>query len=306
VAVRLVATCPDALPVAQEMLAAELAAIDRACSRFRPDAEIAGFDNAGGRPIPVSPLLLEAIKAGVRAARLTDGLVDPTLGAELAEAGYDRDFELITAGGGMPAVSRPVAAAMSLPVAVRWTAIGWDERASAVAVPEGVRLDLGATAKALAADRAAQAIAGRCDGGVLVGLGGDIAVAGEAPAGGWRIRVRDTTDDRPGVAAGPTSTVSIHAGGLATSSTAARRWCRDGESRHHIIDPLTGVPADSPWRTASVAAASCLDANIASTASILLGWSAPDWLATRGLAARLVDDAGDVHRVCGWPEDGAP
>jgi thiamine biosynthesis lipoprotein len=72
---------------------------------------------------------------------------------------------------------------------------------------------------------------------------------------------------------------------------------------HHLIDPRSGVPVVSRWRTASVAANDCVTANIASTAAIVLGAEAPEWLRRRGLAARLVDDAGTVSLTPGWPSD---
>jgi thiamine biosynthesis lipoprotein len=88
---------------------------------------------------------------------------------------------------------------------------------------------------------------------------------------------------------------------MATSSTLARRWRRGHASVHHLLDPRTGLPADETWRTASVCAATCVDANAASTAAIVLGALAPAWLWERDLAARLVASDGRVMRVAGWP-----
>ena len=153
-------------------------------------------------------------------------------------------------------------------------------------VPEGVALDLGATAKAFAADRAARLIARAIGGGALVSLGGDIAVAGAAPGSGWRVLVTDAHDSPLD---GPGQQVALAVGGLATSSTTERRWPTSHGEMHHLLDPSTGLPALTPWTTVSVAARSCLEANIASTAAILLGDSAPAWLSQRGLPARLVD-----------------
>jgi thiamine biosynthesis lipoprotein len=171
-----------------------------------------------------------------------------------------------------------------------------------VTVPHGVELDLGATAKALAADLAAQAAARTLSsgGGVLVSLGGDIAVAGEAPSGGWPVQASEDS----GAAIDPgEETITITAGGIASSSTTVRRWTRGEVVLHHIIDPATGLPVDGPWRTATVAAGTCVDANIASCAAILLGERAPAWLSERNLPARLVASAGNVTVVAGWPED---
>ncbi|HEX6539175.1 MAG TPA: FAD:protein FMN transferase, partial [Candidatus Dormibacteraeota bacterium] len=137
--------------------------------------------------------------------------------------------------------------------------------------------------------------------GVLVNLGGDIAVAGPAPAGGWRVRV---TDDHAAPPDSPGQTVTIDGGGLATSSTTVRAWTAAGRSMHHIVDPRTGAPAAVVWRTVSTTAPTCVLANTASTAAIVLGRDAEDWLAERGVPARLVSRDGTVRHVGGWPEMG--
>jgi thiamine biosynthesis lipoprotein len=138
---------------------------------------------------------------------------------------------------------------------------------------------------------------------VLVSLGGDTAVAGEPPAGGWRIRVQDRTA-LPGASAdGPTQVVTIRDGGLATSSTAARRWRRGGDVLHHILDPRTARPAAPVWRTVSVAAVNCADANTAATAAVIRGRQALPWLAGLGLPARLVAQDGAIRILNAWPSD---
>jgi thiamine biosynthesis lipoprotein len=167
----------------------------------------------------------------------------------------------------------------------------------ALRLPAGVRLDLGATAKALAADRAAAAAARAvAPHGVLVSLGGDIAAGGPVPPGGWPVGIADGHRDRQHA-----ETVALQGGGLATSSTTQRRWRRDGRPAHHIVDPRTGAPAPEVWRTVSVAAHSCLQANVASTAAIVLGATAPAWLTGGALPARLVAVDGTVTTTGGWP-----
>ena len=217
-------------------------------------------------------------------------MVDPTIGRALILAGYDRDFATLA-----HANRRLVATRVE-----GWRAVSVDPARSEVRLPGGVLLDLGATAKAFAADRAAAAASAAASGaGVLVNLGGDIAVAGPAPPDGWAVRVADDHEAPPDA---PGQTLSLRTGGLATSSTAVRRW---GPNAHHIIDPRTGLPAVSPWRTASVAAATCVDANTASTAAIVLGDDAPAWLEARGLPARLVDHHGAARAIAGWPREAA-
>jgi thiamine biosynthesis lipoprotein ApbE len=298
--VHLLVTEPAALEPACRTLHAHLAEVDAACSRFRADSEIVALDRAPrarGRtgPVRLSPLLAEALGVALRAASVTGGDVDPTVGGALSAAGYDRDFALVRRDG--PPVRLTV---HSVP---GWRQIELDEQARLVSLPAGVRLDLGATAKAWAADRAAGAIADEQGCGVLVNLGGDIAVAGQGPPGGWRIRVQDVTGRPEDPPVGPATVVAMSSGGLATSSTAARRWRRGGDVLHHILDPRSGRPAVPVWRTVSVAAATCTDANTASTAAIIRGEAAPAWLTGRGLAARLVAGSGAVLTLGGWPPE---
>ena len=293
--VHLVVTDRAALDAARSMLAADLADLDAACSRFRADSELAALDRAQGRPVRLSPLLANAVAVALRAAELTDGDVDPTVGEAIVAAGYDRDFSLVPPDG--PALNLVVKAVPG------WRQVRLDPATRTLAMPAGIRLDLGATAKAWAADRAAARIAAELGAGVLVGLGGDIAVAGQAPPGGWRIRVQDVTGRPEDVPEGPATVVAITSGGLATSSTTARRWRRGGNVLHHILDPRTGLPPAPVWRTISVTAATCADANAASTAAIIRGAQAPGWLAATGLPARLVDVSGRVETVAGWPAE---
>jgi thiamine biosynthesis lipoprotein len=299
--VQVTVTDAGQLAAARGMLEADLAAVDLACSRFRPDSEIVGLDRvmsgAAAGPVTVSPLLAEAVAVALRAARLTDGDVDPTVGAAMNAIGYDRDFSLVQRDG--PAVR------LTVRTVPGWRQVELDQQALLLRLPPGVRLDLGATAKAWAADRSAARIAALLGCGVLVSLGGDIAVSGPPPPGGWRIRVQDISGRPEDPPAGPSAVVAIHGGGLATSSTAARRWRRGGDVLHHILDPRTGLPAAPVWRTVSVAAASCTDANIASTAAIIRGGSAPAWLTGLGLPARLVDESGRVRTTGGWPAETA-
>jgi FAD:protein FMN transferase len=269
-----------------------VAGFDLACSRFRDDSELAAVNRGAGSWVSVSPLFMEAVSAAVRAAQLTDGNVDPTVGQALIALGYDRDFAELT---GHRAAWPPIA---SVP---GWRTLQTDPAAGAVRVSSGVRLDLGATAKALAADHAAAAASAAADCGALVSLSGDLAVAGTPPDEGWRIRV---TDDHRAGADAPGQWISIRSGGLATSSTTVRRWTTDSGPAHHLVDPDTGRPAEGPWRTVSVTASSCLDANIASTAAIIRGARGEPWLAELELPSRLVSVDGRVRHVAGWPDEG--
>jgi len=296
------------LAPARQLLEDDLAALDLACSRFRPDSELvavgsAARDAPGPVTIPVSQLLAEAVEVSLRAAELTDGDVDPTVGGVMAALGYDRDFaELRSATAPTSGSSAgPVPGLVTVRTIPGWRSVTVDVAAGKLTVPPNVQLDLGATVKGWAADGSAAKITDRLGCGVLVSLGGDTAVAGPPPDGGWPIRVQDATMPLEEAPDGPTQVVSIRAGGLATSSTAARRWHHGGDVLHHILDPRTGLPAAPVWRTVSVAAATCADANTAATAAIIRGDKAPPWLTSLNLPARLVSVEGAITTVAGWP-----
>jgi thiamine biosynthesis lipoprotein len=248
----------------------------------------------------VSALLFEALAVAQRAAQLSDGDVDPTVGRALELAGYDRDFSLLAPARQAPAneLQRPQPPRVSARVRRGWRTVELDERTRSVRVPRGIALDLGASAKAWAADRGAAAAARDAGCGALLGIGGDIATSGEAPLGGWRIRV---TDDHRSDPSAPGQSITIESGGLATSSTAVRRWSHRGRDMHHIIDPSSGEPVRPHWRTVSVAAGDCTDANTAATAAIVRRERAEQWLEAERLPARLVDWRGKITTLAGWP-----
>jgi thiamine biosynthesis lipoprotein len=288
-------TEPDALAEAAALLEREVAAVDRACSRFRRDSELARVNAAAGGWTGVGELLFLALQTALVAAADTDGLVDPTVGRTLRLAGYDHTFPLVLARDGhrFRASFAPVPG---------WRLVELDRARRRVRIPAGSELDLGATAKALAADRAAAAAHELTASGVLVSLGGDLSVAGRPPDDGWPVLVGD---DHALPLDGPGPVMGVASGGLATSSTTVRRWRAGRLTLHHIVDPRTGRPARTPWRTVTVAGTSCVEANIASTAAVILGEAAPAWLAARGLPARLVTTAGGVRTVASWPGEAA-
>ena len=317
---------PASLEAACTAADSVLAALDRQASRFREDSEISRVNRAGGGLFLLSRGLAEAVGVALAAARWTGGRTDPTVADALVALGYDRDFAAIgdQAGEALPG---------SLP-APGWARVRLD--GPVLRLPAGVRLDLGATAKGLGADRAAQAALAAAGtlagaeaggmgrwadgGGVLVSLGGDIATAGTPPRGGWPVTVADAPDGAagplrvPGAGDDPRAPdpagaqlIRLPGGAVATSSVTCRAWRRGGQTVHHIVDPATGRPAGGPWRTATVVAATCADANAAATAAIVAGREAAGWLAATGLPARLVSRGGAVFCLGGWPTaDGQP
>ena len=259
-----------------DVLETQLAAIDVACSRFRPDSELVRAERAppdaavAGRPAAVRR------RAGrARRRRLTGGLVDPTVGADAPP----RRLRPHLRRGSPP--RRPSRPARSFAPVAGWASVELDARARTIRVPARRRARPrrdGEGARRRPRRGRGRAATGA---GVLVSLGGDVAVAGAPPDGGWPVRI---ADDHAAPLDGPGPVVAIAGGGLATSSTHVRRWTTAGGELHHILDPRTGRPAETPWRTVSVAAASCVDANAASTAAIVLGDAAPGWLARAAAA----------------------
>jgi thiamine biosynthesis lipoprotein len=300
------------------MLAVELLdEIDRTCSRFRDDSDLTRANLAAGSWVKVDPMLVAAVRAALGAAEETGGLVDPTLGRSLVAVGYDRTIDAVRLGDGPTAIPLP-----AITDAWRWLELDPD---GGIRVPDGVALDLGATGKAFASDLISAAI-GRLGIGCVLSLGGDVAVGipdrsgapgasnaaspgpdgtgadstGGAPGADpvpWQVAISETPDEQPA------AVVTLPAGGLATSTVLARRWHRGGAVMHHLLDPATGRPVDPYWRTVSVLAPTCLAANTASTASVIMGERATEWLAERGLAARLVDADGTVHHLGEWAEE---
>jgi thiamine biosynthesis lipoprotein len=288
-------TDPAATDTARDLVRVETDAMDAACSRFRPDSELAEVNAAAGSPVVVGPLFAEVVSSALRAAAATDGDLDPTCGASLDAAGYDRDIEMIRVEGVTITVHGFVPA-------VGWQSLGWNPDTRTLRTPPGTRLDFGAVAKALAADRAAASVAAALGCGVLVSLGGDLATAGPPPPDGWQVKVADDHRARDGA---PGPTVALLGGAMATSSTTTRRWSTQAGIVHHILEPRTGRPADSCWRTVTVVAATCVDANTASTAALIRGERARAWLAANSLPARLVGHDGTVTTAGGWPPDPA-
>lgn len=285
---RVVVSDPSVRDEAQRIVAAVADAVDLACSRFRTDSELSRLADRSGT-VTVSPLLAELVKTALEAAHQTGGLVTPTLGGVLRDLGYDRDWPA------MRATSGP--ARLVVHRAPRWDDVLLE--GTELTVPPGVLLDLGSTAKAWTADRAARTVADRLGVGVLVGLGGDLASAGPGPAGGWRVLVRDHDDD-------PSAIVALPSGAaVATSSTRSRRWRSGRRELHHVIDPATCQPVADVWRCVTVAARDCVTANTHSTAALVQGPRAVSWLQGRGVPARLLRADGSVTVVNQWPADRA-
>ena len=288
----LLVTEPEVLKSARVIVDAVVEDVDRAASLFRDDSELSRLNRSRNGSMRVSACLYELLQSALRAAETTNGAVDLTVGVAVQRH-----------AARAPA-SDPTASSVRTVSTVRrhsWRALRLDPQQRSVDVPDGIELDLGASAKAVTADLAARAVANQTGCGVLVNLGGDLAIAGAAPTGGWPIRIADDhrNDNGPGL------TVALSTGGLATSSTTVRGWWSGDRWLHHIVDPVTGWPARVVWRTVSVAAGSCLEANAAAMAAIVMGHNAPVWLTARRHPSRLVAADGSVTTLGAWPQETA-
>ncbi|MFF1882433.1 FAD:protein FMN transferase [Pseudarthrobacter sp. NPDC058196] len=305
-------TDAGALADAERIVRDVVAAVDAACSRFRGDSELLILQPRMAQGVTVSPMFRLLLQRALDAAAITGGDVDPTLGADLAALGHGpglqglpglRSVPVPALADGAARTPAPPSAGspdMPAPRAPGWTRLRLDS--TTLTLPAELRLDLGATAKAVAADLAAAEVHQRLGCGVLVGLGGDLASAGQAPhvdgqPGQWQILVQDLPAD-------PAQHVSLASGyALATSSTQKRRWTHRGTGVHHILDPRSGLPAEPVWRSVTVAAPTCLEANAYSTAAIIRVHAAVDWFRAEGIVARLVDRRGRIVTTGGWPAD---
>ncbi|MGA9774415.1 MAG: FAD:protein FMN transferase, partial [Candidatus Dormiibacterota bacterium] len=201
--------------------------LDLEASRFRQDSELSRVNASSSPELEVSPGFAALLEPALEWARRTHGLLDPTVGRAVVNAGYTGDFVGLERDQSGPAPGKSPAPG--------W----WQVELSGTHLrrPPGVVLDLGSTSKAQVADRAAAELLALSGAAVLVSLGGDLATAGAIPPGGWVVRVGDDHQGRMGAEG---QTVVLTARALATSSRAVRQWRRGGEPMHHLIDPRRG------------------------------------------------------------------
>ncbi|CAN5452434.1 FAD:protein FMN transferase [soil metagenome] len=281
---------PGDLPEAERLAQVVLRDVDEVASRFRPDSDLVRVNRLAGEWVAVDPLLLAGVAVACRAAAATDGLVNPLLGRAMVSLGYDRDFSLLRELEADDEVGMG-----AMPDRDAWRTIETDP-GGAIRIPAGTALDLGATGKAWASDLVAAAHEEHLSAASLVSVGGDLRIS--APDGtAWPVAVAE----RPG--ARPACVVTLTSGAMATSTTRVRRWARGGVRRHHLLDPRSGQPAREVWRTVTATGPTCSAANTASTAAVVLGAEAVEWLETHSVTARLVASGGGVRRTGTWPAD---
>jgi thiamine biosynthesis lipoprotein len=251
-------------------------------SRFRPDSELNYVNQTAGQTIQVSQVFWDVLQASFDAYRLSGQLVTPTILPALEVAGYSRSFEGLPANTASPVKTEPVVDALSM--------IKYDPATHRVRTPFGVRLDFGGIAKGWAAHQTMLRL--QHLGAVLVDAGGDIAISASQPEGQpWLISVLDPLNDAEDL-----DMLAVHQGGVATSGRDYRRWMKNGEPQHHIIDPRSGQPAETDLLSATVVAPNVIVAETAAKTVMILGSHLGlDWLeAQDGLAGLVVLEDGTV------------
>ena len=234
------------------------AEVEAALSRFRPESELSALNRAAGAPFLASPLLFEVVTLALEAARATDGLFDPTVLGALAAAGYDRSFELLTADAASAHPPPPSAPGS-------WRDVRLDPARRIIHLPPGCGLDLGGIGKGWAVDQAVEAL--RPFGSFAVDAGGDLYAAGtQADGSPWTVGVEDPRDAERDLLV-----LAVRDRAVATSSVARRRWRQGGQERHHLIDPRTGLPAESGVLSVTVVAGTVARAEVIAKVALLLG-----------------------------------
>ena len=254
---------------------------EQALSRFRPGNELDRLNHSNGLPLAVSATLWEVIQSAHTAELFTGGLVTPMVLDALVEVGYDRSFEILPPMQSGHSFASPVLSGSS-------GILVWDVPTRSLVLPDSVHLDLGGIAKGWAADQAVRRLSRY--GPALVDAGGDIAISGSLNNGqAWPIGIED-----PFKSDTHFETLMLTACGVATSGKDYHRWLKDGIWQHHIIDPRTGLPADSDVLAATVVAPTVMEAEAAAKAVLILGSQAGlEWLeADSGLAGVLVLENG--------------
>ncbi len=278
----------DYLSFAVERLEYWLAAINVAANRFTDESEISRLNHSAGRPMKYSPAFELCLDTAISAYEQTQGACSPTVLPSLLALGYDRDYDEVATDSSIAV--RPTRPSLGL------DAIQINRAEQTVQLLDGCQLDFGATAKALTCDLVANDVG--LTGGVVVEIGGDVALRGEGPDGLWAIAVSDSLE-----ASDHDPRLGLTNAGVATSSRVIRVWQGGGQRLNHIINPFTGGSVDGPYGSASVVAASCVEANAFSTAALVWGEEASYRIAQAGLSARLVRTEGAVDLVGAWPRE---
>jgi len=249
-------------------------------SRFKPESELSALNNDPREQVPVSPLMARFVRAALDAAEATGGLVDFTFLDEIEAAGYREDRFRGTLSLVLALALGPARKAGGSEPGARWKQVSVDLKTNTVTRPPGMRFDGGGIVKGMAADMAADRLAGHP--GFAVDCEGDMRVGGTEGA----VRMLEV----PNPFGGPQlHEFEVRQGALATSSIAKRSWFQSMKPTHHILDPQTGVSAFTGVVQASALAPTGLEGEALAKAAVLSGPDGAEaWLPHGGVI--LYDD----------------
>ncbi len=259
---------------------------EQALSRFLPESELSRLNQQAGTSVAVSDLLYHVLATALTAAQATQGVYDPAMLDQLVQLGYDRSFDDLP----------PVRSAFLFPgePGGGWRGIRVNPLSQYVTLPIGIKLDFGGIAKGMAVDAALENLHLNGVHAALVNAGGDLAVLGLPPAAEhWQLAV-------PGRKR--FWTIPLRQGAVATSGIAHRHWWQGQTLRHHLLDPRTGLPAQSDLWSVTVVADRCEQGEVAAKVAFILG-SKPgaDFLRRHRIAGLLVREDGTWETVEPWP-----
>jgi thiamine biosynthesis lipoprotein len=258
---------------------------EQTLSRFLPESELSQLNQRAGTPVAVSDLLYSVLATALTAAQATQGVYDPALLDQLVQVGYDRTFDELPAVGFDPIIPGEPGG--------RWRGIKVDPIHRQVTLPAGIKLDFGGIAKGMAVDAALERLQQNGISSALVNGGGDLAVLGHPPAEEqWQISVPGRRQFWK---------IPLHHGAVATSGVARRHWMQGQTLRHHLLDPRTGLPAQSDLWSVSVVTDRCEQAEVAAKVAFILGSKAgAEFLRRHRIAGLLIYEDGIWGTVEPW------
>jgi thiamine biosynthesis lipoprotein len=228
--------------------------IEKCCSRFDSESELRQLTDRVGTPVPVSPMLYEAIRFALTVAEESAGAFDPTVGQRMEARGFDRNYQT------GQVVSSGIAS--SFLDGVSWRDVLLDAEAQTVTLLKPLVLDLGAVAKGLAVDVAARELA--LFENFAVDAGGDLYLGGHNVDGEpWSVGIRHPRENSL------IETLHVSNTAVCTSGDYERKSATD-ERVHHIMDARTGESA-AALASVTVVAPSAMVADALATAAFALG-----------------------------------
>lgn len=245
-----------------EQVRAYIDACEQRFTRFSENSELSALNRAAGSWFKASPDMFDVVLEALRLHRQTYGLFDPSILDALEQAGYDRSMDAIRAGG-----AGPVLLTMQMRQRqIRFADVRLDSDEQRIWLPENLRIDLGGIAKGWIAEQAALRL-GEWASACAVDAGGDAFMVG-LPGGEthWRITLEDPCDVGRGLAV-----LKLRPGAVATSTITRRRWQQAGKTRHHLIDPRTGEPADTDFLSVTTVAPHASEAEAYAKSLLIAG-----------------------------------